>query len=136
MLISALLGIAIGTIMGLTGAGGGIFAVPALVMVLGIEQSSAGSIALLAVGAAAALGAFQGLRQGIVRYKAALLLATVGSASAPLGLYFSKLLSPQWLSLIFAAIMLLGKEPTMPLKIIKGRASLGFIPFGKIGPLQ
>ena len=50
MLISALLGIAIGTIMGLTGAGGGIFAVPALVMVLGIEQSSAGSIALLAVG--------------------------------------------------------------------------------------
>lgn len=36
----------------------------------------------------------------------------------------------------FAAIMLLGKEPTMPLKIIKGRASLGFIPFGKIGPLQ
>lgn len=107
MLISALLGIAIGTIMGLTGAGGGIFAVPALVMVLGIEQSSAGSIALLAVGAAAALGAFQGLRQGIVRYKAALLLATVGSASAPLGLYFSKLLSPQWLSLIFAAIMLL-----------------------------
>lgn len=88
-------------------AGGGIFAIPALVMVLGIEQSSAGSIALLAVGAAASLGAAQGLRQGIVRYKAALLLAAVGSASAPVGLYFAQRLSPQWLSLLFSAVMLL-----------------------------
>ncbi|EED65973.1 sulfite exporter TauE/SafE family protein [Comamonas testosteroni] len=107
MWMSALLGVAIGTVMGLTGAGGGIFAVPALVMVLGMEQSTAGSIALLAVGAAALLGAVQGLRQGVVRYKAAMLLAVMGSVSAPPGLYLAQLLSPQWLSLLFATVMLL-----------------------------
>jgi hypothetical protein len=36
----------------------------------------------------------------------------------------------------FAALALLGSEPVMPLKIVKGKASLGFIPLGKIGPLE
>lgn len=106
MLESALLGIAIGAVMGLTGAGGGIFAVPALVLVLGMEQSAAGTIALLAVGAAAALGAAQGLRQGIVRYRAAFLMAGAGALSAPGGLYLAQRLAPQWLAALFAAVML------------------------------
>jgi len=36
----------------------------------------------------------------------------------------------------FAALALLGKEPSMPLKVVKGKASLGFIPLGKIKPVQ
>jgi hypothetical protein len=36
----------------------------------------------------------------------------------------------------FAAIAMLGKEPSLPLKIVKGKASLGFIPLGKIKPLE
>ncbi|MBZ9678317.1 DUF2125 domain-containing protein [Mesorhizobium sp. ES1-1] len=36
----------------------------------------------------------------------------------------------------FAALSLLGNEPSMPLKVSKGRASLGFIPLGKIKPLD
>jgi len=36
----------------------------------------------------------------------------------------------------FAALAMLGKEPSMPLKVIKGKASLGFIPLGKIKPVQ
>ncbi|RWD98326.1 MAG: DUF2125 domain-containing protein, partial [Mesorhizobium sp.] len=36
----------------------------------------------------------------------------------------------------FAALAMLGKEPSMPLKIVKGKASLGFIPLGKIKPLE
>jgi hypothetical protein len=31
---------------------------------------------------------------------------------------------------------MLGKEPSLPLKIVKGKASLGFIPLGKIKPLE
>jgi len=36
----------------------------------------------------------------------------------------------------FAAIAMLGKEPSLPLKITKGKASLGFIPLGKIKPVE
>ncbi len=36
----------------------------------------------------------------------------------------------------FAALSLLGNEPSMPLKVVKSRASLGFIPLGKIKPIE
>ena len=36
----------------------------------------------------------------------------------------------------FAGLAMLGKEPSMPLKIVKGKASLGFIPLGKIKPVE
>ena len=73
--ISALLGLLVGVILALTGAGGGILAVPALVFGTGIGVAQAGPIGLLAVGIAASLGAILGLRAGQVRYRAALLIA-------------------------------------------------------------
>ncbi|MER9264799.1 DUF2125 domain-containing protein [Mesorhizobium sp. M0208] len=36
----------------------------------------------------------------------------------------------------FAGLALLGNQPSMPLKIVRGKASLGFIPLGKIKPLD
>ncbi len=36
----------------------------------------------------------------------------------------------------FAGIAMLGKEPSLPLRIVKGKASLGFIPLGKIKPVE
>jgi hypothetical protein len=36
----------------------------------------------------------------------------------------------------FAGLALLGNEPSLPLKIVKGKASLGFIPLGKIKPVD
>jgi hypothetical protein len=36
----------------------------------------------------------------------------------------------------FAALALLGNEPSMPLKVVKGKASFGFIPLGKIKPVD
>ncbi|MEW6629906.1 MAG: DUF2125 domain-containing protein [Pseudomonadota bacterium] len=36
----------------------------------------------------------------------------------------------------FAGIAMLGNEPSLPLKIVKSKASLGFIPLGKIKPLE
>jgi hypothetical protein len=36
----------------------------------------------------------------------------------------------------FAGLALLGNEPSMPLKVVKGKASLGFIPLGKIKPVD
>ncbi|ONO47352.1 hypothetical protein A8D80_16590 [Burkholderia cenocepacia] len=106
-LTGGLLGLIIGAVLGLTGAGGGIFAVPALVFGLGMDIRSAAPVALLAVGAAAALGAVQGLRRGIVRHKAAMVLAAAGTVTAPLGVQLAHWLSPRWLNMVFVAIMLI-----------------------------
>jgi hypothetical protein len=72
MTIILLLGFTVGIILALTGAGGGILAVPLLVFGAGLSMAQAGPIGLLAVGLAAALGAVMGLKSGTVRYKAAM----------------------------------------------------------------
>ncbi len=106
MLISALLGMAIGLVMALTGAGGGILAVPVLGFGAGLSVAVAAPIGLLAVSVAAALGALLGLRQGQVRYKAALLIAFCGMAMAPGGLWLAQRTDNRWLSLLFASVLM------------------------------
>ncbi|VVE62393.1 membrane protein [Pandoraea pnomenusa] len=103
---AALLGAAVGLVLGLTGAGGGIFAVPALVFGLGWGVSQAGPVALLAVGVAAAVGSVQGLRAGLVRYRAAMLMAGIGVCVAPLGAWMAHRLPERWLVGLFALAML------------------------------
>ncbi|VVD69580.1 membrane protein [Pandoraea aquatica] len=103
---AALLGAAVGLVLGLTGAGGGIFAVPALVFGLGWGVPQAGPVALLAVGASAAVGSAQGLRAGIVRYRAAMLMAGIGVCLAPLGSWMAHRLPERWLVGLFAMAML------------------------------
>lgn len=107
MLTATLLGLCIGVCLGLTGAGGGILAVPALMFGLGLTLTQAAPVALIAVGIASAVGALQGLLRGLVRYKAAMLMAAMGALTAPLGLSLARRLPAHWLSLTFAGVMLL-----------------------------
>ena len=104
-LISMGLGLFVGFILALSGAGGGIFAIPLLMFGLHLNLTQAAPIALLAVMSAASVGAIQGLNQGIVRYKTALLMASFGIALAPLGVWLAKHTPTQYLSLIFAVIL-------------------------------
>lgn len=106
MLTPPLLGLVVGLILALTGAGGGILAVPLLVFGTGISVAEAGPIGLLAVGMAAALGAVLGLRDGQVRYRAALLIAAAGMLLSPIGLWAARLVDGRWLSLLFAMTLL------------------------------
>lgn len=106
MLLSAALGALVGIIMGLTGAGGGILAVPLLVFGLGLTVAQAGPIGLLAVGAAATLGAGVGLINKIVRYRAAVLVAATGILIAPLGVSLAHRLDTKILSVLFAVVLL------------------------------
>ena len=89
MLSTLLLGALVGLVLAFTGAGGGVLSIPLLVLVLHQPLSQAAPVGLLAVGLAAALGAALGLRQGIVRYRAALLIGTVGMLAAPLGVWLA-----------------------------------------------
>jgi uncharacterized membrane protein YfcA len=106
MMLTILLGALVGLIMGLTGAGGGILAVPLLGFGLHLSVAEAGPIGLLAVGIAATMGAVIGLRSGIVRYRAALLIASTGVLLAPVGIWLAHRIDTRILSGIFALVLL------------------------------
>lgn len=106
MLTSIGLGLLVGAILALTGAGGGILAVPLLVFGAHLTVTQAGPIALLAVGFAAALGAGLGLKAGTVRYRAALLIAGAGMLLSPAGVWLAHRLDTNVLSILFSAILL------------------------------
>lgn len=102
---SVALGALVGLILALTGAGGAILAVPLLLFVLHLGVAQAAPIALLAVGLSAAVGAVIGLRTGIVRYRAAVLMAVAGMLVSPAGLWLAHQLPNEPLTLLFAAIL-------------------------------
>lgn len=105
MLITIVLGAFVGLLLGLTGAGGGILAVPLLVYFLHLPVTEATPIGLLAVAAAASMGAIAGLRSGLVRYRAAGLMALVGVIFAPLGLWLAHKIDNHILIVLFSVIL-------------------------------
>lgn len=106
MLILLLLGLWVGLVLGLTGAGGGILAVPALVFSRGWSVAEATPVALLAVTGSALVGAIEGCLRGIVRYRAASLMAAAGVLVTPLGIRAAHTLPGRALLVLFALTML------------------------------
>ncbi|MBC7751877.1 MAG: sulfite exporter TauE/SafE family protein [Candidatus Saccharibacteria bacterium] len=106
MLTILILGLCVGIILGLTGAGGGILAIPALMFSQGWSVSQAAPIGLLAVTGAAIFGAMEGFIRKLVRYRAAIWIALMGIPMTPIGLHVAKLLPAHWLMTAFAITML------------------------------
>jgi uncharacterized protein len=101
------LGALVGLLLALTGAGGGILAVPLLVFVLHLGVAEAAPIGLLAVGLAAAMSATLGLRDGVVRYRAAILMGGLAMVLAPLGVAAAQRVPDTPLTIAFAAVLAL-----------------------------
>lgn len=99
--IAALLGV----VLGLTGAGGSILAVPLLMGGLGWDLPRAAALSLTAVAVSAAYGAWSGWRQKLVRYRAAILMAVAGLLCAPFGLWLAHRLPHRWLLGLFVLLM-------------------------------
>ena len=99
------LGALVGFVLAFTGAGGGIFAIPLLVFGLHLPVQQAAPAGLLAVGLAAAAGAYLGLREGMVRYRAAALIGGVGMITAPLGVFAVQYLPNRPLLAGFALVL-------------------------------
>jgi uncharacterized membrane protein YfcA len=70
ILLAPVLGVFIGILMGLTGAGGGILSVPLLVFAFHMPISEAGPIGLTAIALSAGVGSLIGLYSKVLRYKA------------------------------------------------------------------
>ena len=106
MWLLVLEGLAIGCLLGMTGAGGGILAVPALMASQGWSVAQAAPVGLLAVTLSAFVGTIQGFFKKIVRYRAAIWIAVISIPSARYGVQLSNIISPVWLSIAFSLVML------------------------------
>ena len=100
-------GLVIGVLLGLTGASGGILAVPALMTTQGWTVAQAAPVGLLAVTLSALVGTFEGLFKRIVRYRAALWIALISIPTARYGVHLADIVSPVWLTLAFSLVMLI-----------------------------
>lgn len=100
------LGVFIGILMGLTGAGGGILSVPLLVFAFHMPISQAGPIALTAVALSAAVGALIGLSARVLRYKAAMFMSLFGLLLSPLGLWVAQRAPNTPMLLAFSGILI------------------------------
>ena len=105
LLISPALGILVGLLMGLTGAGGGILSVPLLVFALHLSVAQAAPIALSAIALAAGVGALLGLKNKILRYKAAGFMAIFGLLLSPAGLWLAQRVPNAPLLIIFSCTL-------------------------------
>ena len=103
--LGLVLGAVVGLILALAGAGGGILAVPLLVFGLHLTIMQAAPVGLIAVGAASAFGAVLGLREGLVRYRAAALIGITGMLLAPLGVQLAGMIPNRPLMVTFALVL-------------------------------
>ncbi len=104
-IISPSLGVLVGLLMGLTGAGGGILSVPLLVFALHLTVAEAAPISLLAIALAAGVGALLGFKNKILRYKAAGFMAMFGLLLSPLGLWLAQRIPNAPLLILFSGIL-------------------------------
>lgn len=104
-MILILIGITVGLLLGLTGAGGSVVAVPLLMAGVGISLPEATPLALVAVLTAATWGSVNAWRSGLVRYRAATVMALSGMVLVPLGLATAQALPHRALEMVFAAIL-------------------------------
>ncbi len=103
--LAALTGVLVGLVLGLTGAGGAVIAVPLLVFVFGLPLIEAAPIALLAACAAASFGTALAWDVKLIRYRAAMLMAATGTLTTWLGIKLAGLLSEGSLLLAFSSVL-------------------------------
>lgn len=105
--LAVLYGSIVGFALGLTGGGGGLFAVPLLVYGLSVAPREAVGISLLSVGGTAIVGVAPRLFRGDVELRTGVLFAVAGIAGAPIGTHLSRLLPETTLLILFALLMLI-----------------------------
>ncbi len=95
-----------GGALGMTGGGGSILAVPMLVYVVGENVHLAIGTSLIAVGVTSLISSVSYMKQSLVKFKIALLMASPGIVSTYLGAWLNKGIKGPVLLLVFALLMI------------------------------
>lgn len=101
------IGILIGLVLGLTGAGGSVFAVPLLMLLGGLPMNDAIGISLGAVTASTFYGSLRNLRSNTILWVPSFILASAGALTAPIGKWLSMHMSEFWLMSGFSLLAII-----------------------------
>jgi len=101
-----LIGIAAGMLSGLLGVGGGALFVPALVLLLGLDQVDAEATSLLAIVPVALVGAWRQHRYGNVRVRDGLVIGLLAIPGALAGVVLVNALPERAIEYAFAALLI------------------------------
>jgi uncharacterized membrane protein YfcA len=107
LLVAVAIGVAVGVLSGLTGVGGGVVMVPAMVFLLGLGQHVAEGTSLLAILFTAAAGTRVNLGNRLVQWRPVFLLALTGVVAAPVAALYAQRIPADTLTRIFAVWLLL-----------------------------
>lgn len=102
-----IVGLIIGTVLGLTGAGGSVFAVPLLIAWLGLPVQQAIGLSLGAVSACALYGVITRLRSNQILWLPALVFAGIGGILSPLGNWLNQFIPPNILLSGFSLLVII-----------------------------
>ena len=105
--IALAVGLIAGLISGILGVGGGTISIPAMVLLLGVEQHTAQGVSLAAMLFTALVGAFIHYRQGNVKLSAVFLIIPSAVAFSFLGAWAAGHVTAEWLTRAFAIFLLL-----------------------------
>ncbi len=126
LLLSIVLGAAIGLSLGALGGGGSILTVPALVYALNIDPKVATWASLLIVGSSALFGTFAHHRFRRVEWRVGLSIGAISILGSLVGTHLNRLIDPNLLLLLFAALMF-AVAVTMAVRSRTSPASTGTI---------
>ena len=104
--LAIIIGVAAGVLSGLFGIGGGILLVPALALVLGLDQVEAEATSLLAIIPVAAVGAWRQKGYGNLDVRAGLTIGLFAAIAAIVGVALVNVLPVNLVRYGFAALML------------------------------
>jgi uncharacterized protein len=139
-----LIGFIIGLVLGLTGAGGSVFAVPLLMLLTGTSMLEATGIALGAVALAALFGSLRNGNNGMIMWAPASVLSITGMATAPVGKWVATQIPAHGLVLGFSglAVMIAWRMWVSALRrpeqaqVVRGRKLAPVVYTGTLCPLS
>jgi uncharacterized membrane protein YfcA len=102
-----LLGVVIGIASGLFGIGGGVIMVPAFIALFGMSDLVAKGTSLAVMIPTAVSGTVANTRAGLVDLKVALIVGIAATIASFGGVAIAFLLSPEWSSWLFAALLVI-----------------------------
>ena len=110
--LDAVLGAAVGVLAGFMGVGGGILAVPAFTLLLGMSQQLAQGTSLAVILVTAPVGSLEHARHGNVVWKLVPMLALGAAIGGPAASWFAQGLPHQLLARAFAVFLLFNAVST------------------------
>lgn len=115
VVVALALGVVVGLVVGLLGAGGSILTVPVLILLLGLSAMEATSTSLVVVSIVSSVGLLTHARAGRVSWRAGFGFAATGVPAAIGGGYLAVLLSNETIT-VALAVLLLGTSVYMWLR--------------------